>query len=314
MDASFLDDAGPLPILLGQTASGKGAAACALAARLPLEIVSVDSMKVYRGMDIGTAKPSAAARRAVPHHLLDVADPWESYHAARFLENASEATRQIRFRRRTPLHVGGTGLYLRLLARGLFAGPPRDAAVRGLLESRVIAGELPALHAELAAGDPPTAARLHPHDAKRIVRALEVLLASGRPISSFQTQPTDTPPGRMRLVGLRWPVADLDRRIDERVDRMFAAGLVEEVRALLADPHGLSREAAQALGYREVAELLAGLRSLPDTVALVKQRTRRFARRQMTWFRSFAEIQWIDLRPGDSAVKAAEGIERALGG
>ncbi|MBI3268684.1 MAG: tRNA (adenosine(37)-N6)-dimethylallyltransferase MiaA [Planctomycetes bacterium] len=312
MEARLFGPDAPLVFLLGQTASGKGAAARALAARVPLEVLSVDSMKVYRGMDVGTAKPTPEERRSVPHHLIDVAEPWERWNVARFVSEAGRARAAVAARGRLPLLVGGTGLYVRALMVGIFEGPPVDAAVRGALEARVAAGELSALHAELAACDPATAARLHPNDAKRIVRALEVWRATGRALSSFQVQPAAPRAGSVLLVGLRWTPDSLDRRIHERVERMFTQGLVEEVRGLLADPRGLGREAAQALGYREVVEHLHGVRPLPETVALVAQRTRRFARRQMTWFRSFPDVHWLDLSSGDTAASVAARIEAVL--
>jgi tRNA dimethylallyltransferase len=276
-------------ILTGPTASGKSALALELAPRLNAEIVSADSMTVYRGMDIGTAKPSAEDRARVPHHLIDVLDPWESANVAWWLEQAAERVRDIEARGKTALFVGGTPFYLKALLCGLFPSPPSDEDLRRRLEAEAGAQGNEALHARLAGVDPVSAGRLHPNDVRRVVRALEVWHLTGRPLSAWQRQDWwggDGPRFRAgSCLAIDVPRPELYARIDRRVEGMFAAGWVDEVRRLRELPRPLSREASQALGYREIGEYLDGRRSLPETMALVQLRTRQFAKRQLTWFR-----------------------------
>jgi tRNA dimethylallyltransferase len=284
-------------ILTGPTASGKTALGIELAERLGAEIISMDSMSLYRGMDIGTAKPSREERQRVPHHLLDVLNPWESASVAWWLEQAAECYRDIEARGRRVLIVGGTPLYLKALLRGLFEGPPADADLRRrLMHEAKIEGNA-ALHQRLADIDPVTAARLHPNDLRRIIRALEVWELTGRPMSSWQQQ-WRNPPDRQshiesppRCLCLEVPRITLYACIDDRVRRMFARGLVEEVRALRQLPRPLSPEAAQALGYKEVFALLDGQATLEETIARVQTRSRQFAKRQLTWFRHLPECR-----------------------
>ncbi|HZT79513.1 MAG TPA: tRNA (adenosine(37)-N6)-dimethylallyltransferase MiaA, partial [Gemmataceae bacterium] len=276
--------------------SGKTALALCLAERLGAEIVSMDSMALYRGMDIGTAKPTAEERRRVPHHLIDVLAPWESASVAWWLQHAADCCRDIEARGKRVLIVGGTALYLKALLRGLFDGPPADEGLRRRLTEE--AGRLgrQALHDRLARVDPATAARLHPNDVRRAVRALEVWELTGRPLSAWQTQWADGPgeSGRPPPLWLDLPRAELYARIDERVRQMFAAGLVDEVRALRRLPRPLSREAAQALGYKEVFDHLDGRATLEETVARVQTRSRNYAKRQLTWFRHLPECRPAD--------------------
>ena len=285
-------------ILTGPTASGKSALALDLAGRLNAEIISADSMTLYRGMDIGTAKPAAGDRGRVPHHLIDVLDPWESASVAWWLERAEAAVRDIQARGKTALFVGGTPFYLKALLCGLFESPPADQDLRRRLEAEAEAHGRPALHARLAAVDPAAAGRLHPNDVRRVVRALEVWYLTGKPISEWQRQAWwdgDTPRfrrGSCLVVDI--PRADLYARIDRRVEAMFAAGWVDEVRRLRALPQPLSREAAQALGYREIGEFLEKKRSLTEAVAEVQLRTRQFAKRQLTWFRALAGVEFVE--------------------
>ena len=288
-------------IVVGPTASGKGRVAVEVARRLGGEVISADSMKVYRGMDVGTAKPGIEERRGVPFHLFDLRHPAEPMSVATWIEHARAAEAEIRSRGRIPVFEGGTALYVRGLTEGVFEGPPADPALRERLAAEADqAGEV-ALHERLRAIDPRTAARLHPNDRRRVIRALEVFEKTGRPISSFQSQWTgevfggEEPRAGRILVGLQWEREALYRRIDSRVDRMFARGLVEECRRLLADPRGVGREAAQALGYREVFDwIAAGERaSLADVIDAVKRHTRRFSRRQMTFLRHFADVEWL---------------------
>jgi tRNA dimethylallyltransferase len=280
--------------LTGPTAAGKSAVAIELARSLDGEILSLDSMAVYRGLDIGTAKPSPAERQAVPHHLIDLVAPTEDFSIAQYVDAAQEAVQQIFNRRRQPLFVGGSPLYLKAILRGLFDGPPADWEFRSELEEIALQEGSAALHARLAIVDPAAAARLHPNDTRRLIRALEVYHRTGQPISSLQTQfAAAHDAGACRVFVLDWPRGELHRRVNARVDAMFAAGWLEEVRRFAASGRTLSRTASQAVGYREILEHLAGHRALAETADLIKQRTRQFAKRQLTWLRSLPECRWI---------------------
>ncbi len=287
-------------ILTGPTASGKTELALELAERLNAEIVALDSMTLYRGLDIGTAKPTADERRRVTHHLLDVLDPWESASVAWWLERAAASCRDIEARGKRALFVGGTPLYLKALLFGLFDGPPADAALRRRLVEEAERDGPAALHARLARVDPTAAARLHPNDVRRVVRALEVFELTGRPISLWQIQwnaecgmrnaelGSPIPHSAFRIPHSLWldlPRDELYARINARVERMVAAGLVEEVQGLRGLPRPLSREARQALGYKEMFDVLDGKVSLAAAVARIQTRSRNFAKRQVTWFR-----------------------------
>jgi tRNA dimethylallyltransferase len=276
-------------ILTGPTGSGKSRLALDLAERLGAEIVSMDSMALYRHMDIGTAKPTADERRRVTHHLIDILDPWESASVAWWLKQAVACCRDIVRRGKRPLFVGGTPLYLKALLHGLFDGPPADETIRRRLSEEAAVQGSESLHARLAAVDPVSAARLHVNDVRRVIRALEVWELTGRPISAWQTQwdgakhPHDDPPSRCLWLDL--PRAELYARINARVERMIAEGLVEEVRALRRLEHPPSREAAQALGYKEMFDHLDGRADLEETIRRIQTRSRQFAKRQITWFR-----------------------------
>jgi tRNA dimethylallyltransferase len=283
--------------IAGPTASGKTAASLALAAALaherPVEIISVDSALVYRGMDIGTAKPSLEERAAVPHHLIDILDPGEAYSAARFVADAGRLIAEIEARGALPLLVGGTMLYFKALFDGLDPMPAADPAVRAALDREAAERGWPALHAELAAVDPATAARLPPGDAQRIQRALEVFRVTGRPLSSFhraRTAPSETPP----LLSLE-PAARgwLHQRIDRRFAQMLAAGLVDEVRGLRArgDLH-LGLPSMRCVGYRQAWEALDS-GSLDGLAARGAAATRQLAKRQLTWLRGMVQRQVI---------------------
>jgi tRNA dimethylallyltransferase len=273
-------------ILTGPTGSGKSALALALAVRLNAEVVAMDSMTLYRGMDVGTAKPSPEDRRRVPHHLLDVLDPWESASVAWWLERAAAAVRNIEGRGKQALFVGGTALYLKALLHGLFEGPPAEEALRRELEAEADALGKHALHDRLRQLDPATAARLHPNDVRRVVRALEVHALTGRPMSAWQTQwRAPAKVAEDRCLCLDVPRPELYRRIDARVTQMIADGLVEEVRRLTRLDRPLSKEARQALGYKELFDHLEGRGSLDEAVTRIQARSRNFAKRQLTWFR-----------------------------
>jgi tRNA dimethylallyltransferase len=298
-----------LYFILGCTACGKGGVGRELSRRLGAEIVSVDSMKVYRRMDIGTAKPAAEVRAAIPHHCLDIVEPSESFSVARFLEYADRALEQIRDAGHVPLAVGGTSLYIKALAEGLFDGPAADPILRRLLLLRAQAEGLTALHAELAWKDPRAAGRIHPNDAKRIVRALEVHHATGKPISELQHQ-WDAGDGRYDcvMIGLRRTKEDLHGRINLRVKKMIEAGLRDEAARLLAEPAAISPQAAQAVGYAEMFEHLRGACTLEDAVEAIKINTRRLAKKQRSWHRRWTKVQWFDCRPDDAPEDTAHQI------
>jgi tRNA dimethylallyltransferase len=299
--------------LVGPTASGKGGTAFELGRTLPVEIVSLDSMKLYRGMDVGTAKPSRAARDAVPHHMIDVADPWEEYDLRRYVDGANRCLADILGRGRSPLVSGGTGLYLRALLYGVFEGPSANPALRQSLRSLAREKGTDHLHALLGEKDPRAAGRIHPNDLLRLVRALEVIELTGKPLSEQQAQNTVRSDVRPVLVGLRRTAEDLDARIEARVDRMMAQGFLDEVRRLWSGPRPPGRTASRALGYAQLAAHLRGETDLDEAVEQVKKETRRFSRRQMTWLRSFPELSWLEVAPSESAGKLAERAQEAFG-
>jgi tRNA dimethylallyltransferase len=280
-------------ILTGPTGSGKSALAIEWAERHDAEIVSMDSMALYRGMDIGTAKPDAEQRRRVPHHLIDVLDPWESASVAWWLDRAAECVRDIESRGRRALIVGGTPLYLKALLYGLFDGPPADPELRRRLTDEAERLGSTALHAQLAAIDAAMAARLHPNDVRRIIRALEVWQLTGRPLSAWQTQWSKSVPGTPRALWLDLPREELYARIDRRVLQMIDAGLFDEAAALRQLPRALSREAAQAAGYQEAFEYLEGKTTRDETIRLIQTHSRQLAKRQLTWFRQMKECRPI---------------------
>jgi tRNA dimethylallyltransferase len=291
----MVDPFGNALVLTGPTGSGKTSLGLELAERLGAEIVSMDSMALYRGMDIGTAKPTQAERRRVPHHLIDVLDPWESASVAWWLEHAAICCRDIEARGKRVLFVGGTPLYLKALRFGLFDGPPADSALRQRLTEEAERSGGHVLHERLAQADPVTAARLHPNDHRRIIRALEVWELTGRPISAWQQQwARDVEPAATdQVLCLDLPRDELYARIDARVQQMVADGWVEEAQALRRLPRPLSREAAKALGYQEIFAYLDGRASLADTIVYIQMHSRRFAKRQLTWFRHLPGCRMI---------------------
>ena len=290
--------------LAGPTACGKSEVALELAARIDAEIVSLDSMTLYKGMDIGTAKPSRALRALVPHHLIDIIEPHEEYSLAEYVTAAGAACREILGRGRTPLFVGGTGLYLRGLLRGVFDGPPADWEFRRRLEAEAgeLGGGAQSLHERLRAVDPAAARVLHPRDVRRLVRALEVHHLTGRPLSEQQRQLARPVSARPRHVFWLFPPRKwLYEHIDRRVEEMFARGLVEEVRGLLAAERPLGRTAHQALGYKEVIDLLRGGCDRESAMRQVQTRTRQFAKRQHTWFRHLEECRPVPITGDEPA-------------
>lgn len=282
-------------VVLGPTGSGKSDVAMAYAVAHPgTEIVAVDAMQVYRGMDIGTAKPSTADRATVRHHGLDLADPADEFAVAEFVDAATTAIDDIESRHGRALLVAGTGLYLRAITDPMEL-PGRWPDVRERLERRAAEEGPVAMHAELTVLDPLAASRMEPTNERRVVRALEVTLGSGRPFSSFGPGLDQYPPVPFVQVGLQWPRPVLARRIEERVHRMMAAGLLAEVAALLERPGGLSRTALQALGYKELVAHLRGECSLDEAIETVVVRTRQYAVRQERWFRRDPRIRWVPI-------------------
>ncbi|MGH2682744.1 MAG: tRNA (adenosine(37)-N6)-dimethylallyltransferase MiaA [Actinomycetota bacterium] len=288
------DAPGPLLALVGPTASGKTEASLELAGRLGAEIVAVDSMVVYRGMDVGTAKPTLEQRAAVPHHLIDVADPAEPFSVARFQVLSRDALEAIRSRGHLALLVGGSGLYFRAVVDDLVF-PGTDPATRAGLEREAAALGPARMHARLREADPAAAAKIEPGNVRRTVRALEVAALTGRPFSHFSETWERLPPGRVRAAGIRLAPAILGERIKARVRRMIEEeGLVEEVRSLLDGGLGRFLTSSQAIGYLEVAEHLRGAISLDEAARRAERRTKALARRQMAWFRRDPRIRWFD--------------------
>ena len=296
----------PAPILLaGPTASGKSAVALAIATRLGGEIVSVDSMQVYRGLDLGTAKPTAEEQAQVPHHLVDVAGLTEPFDAAKFVQLASAAVAAIQAKGRVPVLCGGTGLYFNVWLNGLGDAPPPDPNLRAELEAL----PLPALLDELARRDLATFDEIDLQNRRRVVRAVEVIRLTGRPFSEQRAAwPERAPALAGRSFGLLRERADLVRRIDCRVDAMFRDGLIEETRRLLGLGLEQNRTAMQAIGYRQVVEHLRGERSRLETIELVKVRTRQFAKRQLTWFRGQLDLDWLEVPASEAPDATAERL------
>lgn len=289
-----VEDRVSLVILLGPTASGKTDIAVAWAERLGGEIISADSVQVYRYMNIGTAKPSLELRRRLPHHLVDIIDPDESYSAAQFEHHASAAVRDIRRRGKVPLVVGGTGLYIRALTSGLFKGPAGDPSLRRRFQQDAQACGTEALHLALRKVDPKAASRIHPNDLFRIIRALEVFHLTGVPISRHQEQHRFARKRyRALCLGLAVDRHKLYRRIDARVNDMVAQGIALEVEGLLARGYGLNLPAMRAIGYRHMGSYLQGRCKEEEAIIMMKRDTRHYARRQVTWFRGMPETKWF---------------------
>jgi tRNA dimethylallyltransferase len=301
----------PAIAVLGPTGSGKSALALALALRFGGEILSCDALQVYRGMDIGTAKPSAAERAAVPHHLLDVREPDRFFSAGDYQDMGRAALDDIRARRHIPVVVGGTGFYFRALTEGLFEGPGRFEELRRRLRAIADRGGTPRLHRALGRVDAAAAERISPADSGRITRAYEVYLATGKTMSWWQARPLPGLTGfRWLKIAIEWPRSELYARIDARVDAMFRSGLVAEVESLLRQ---FPREshAFKAIGYRQVAAYLGGETGLEQAVEETSRETRRYAKRQLTWFRADRDICWLpagtseDALIGEAAIRAA---------
>ena len=298
----------PTLFLTGTTASGKNRVGAELAARLGGEVILLDSMKVYRGMDVGTDKPTEEQRRLAPHHMVDLIAPGEDMNLKRFVGLAREAEAGIRQRGSLPILVGGTAMYLNGYLHGVWDGPPQDPAIRQALKAEAEVRGVAALHEELRSVDPRSAQRVHPNDYKRIERALEVYRLLQRPMSDFLDQWKRPIPMPHVMVILTWPRDVLDERINSRAKEMFRRGLLEEVGGILRSG-GFGRGASQALGYKEALAVLEGEFTVDEACTLIQARTRRFARKQLTWFRKFETAQWVTGEPTDTVPSLADRIE-----
>ncbi len=300
-------------LILGVTASGKGRLAFALAENLGAEIISIDSMKVYRRMDIGTAKPPQDARKQVKYHLIDIVEPNDSFSVGAFLNSACEAIENIKRRNIPIIAVGGTALYIKALLYGLFEGPGADLSIRAELRAQAQTEGLEKLYLQLVKTDPAAAERIHPNDSKRIIRALEVYKITGKPISSFQLQfKAQKTLHDWTIIGLRRQKTDISRRINKRAKNMIEAGLADEVRSLLAEEKPLSQQARCAIGYAEMIDYWAGKITLEEATELIKKNTRRLAKNQRTWFKTFRNVNWLDIEPQEPAEKISQRTETLL--
>lgn len=281
--------------ITGATASGKSQVSIELARRLPAEIISMDSMAIYRGMDIGTAKAPPLMQDEIPHHLIDIVDPTDLYSVTQYREDAISAIQDIRSRGKQVIFVGGSALYLKAMLRGIFDGPPADVEFREQIERELQDVAVSELHKRLGQVDPISAQKLHPNDKRRIIRALEVYRTTGQPISHLQNEfETAHSPEDCKVFTLRHPRSILHQRIQDRVDWMFDHGFVAEVESLLQRYRELGKTASQAVGYREVIDHVRGKNELAETRDLVLYRTRQFARHQETWFRGLPECRMLD--------------------
>jgi tRNA dimethylallyltransferase len=294
-----------LVAVLGPTATGKSALGLAIAERYGGEIINCDSTAVYRGFDIGTDKVAREDRRGIPHHLIDIADPTGEYTAAQYARDAAAAIRDIHARGRLPILVGGTGFYFRALTRGLFPGPGRDAELRRRLESIAARRDVTFLHRMLQRVDPESAVRIQPRDLKRMVRALEVFFLTGDPLTSHFAN-TESPIADVEVIALalRLPAAQTWERVTRRVDEQFRRGLLDEIRGLLASGIPETARPFGGLVYRQALEHLHGVRDEPATRALIAQENRRYARRQLIWFRKEPNLSWLDA-PGEAPATTA---------
>ena len=291
--------------LTGSTSVGKSRVALTLARSLDAEIISMDSMAVYREMDIGTAKLAPEDRGGIPHHLVDIVDPSDNYSLAQYVNEAADKIADIHLRNKNVLFVGGTPLYLKAMLRGIFEGPPADQEFRKELQRKMQGQPPEVLHNLLKKVDPVSAKRLHPNDIKRVIRALEVFEKTKKSISEFQKQfDVGTPPERCNVYVMQMPRELLYARIDKRIDRMIYDGLLDEVRMLANRNFPIGTSARQALGYKELFDYLEGKSTYPQAVEYIKQNTRHFAKRQETWFRSLCECRFI---PADKP--AFEGVD-----
>ena len=297
----------PWIAVVGPTGSGKTELALRLAEACGGEILNTDSLQVYRYLDIGTAKPEEAERARVPHHLLDIVNPDEPFSAGEYVRAAQAVLADLARRERVPILCGGTGLYFRALMQGIADIPPVPPAVRDAVAARLAERGPEALHAELARVDPASAARIHPRDAQRIARALEVAAATGRPLSAYQAQQPFLAAARGVLsVGFAWERTALYRRLDARVDAMLRRGLVAEVEAILARGYSPDLKPLKAIGYLEAVACLHGRLPREDLAAAIQLRTRHYAKRQITWFKRHPEVQWAAPEDFGAVLESAE--------
>jgi tRNA dimethylallyltransferase len=293
-------------LILGVTAGGKGKLAFELAKKINAEIISIDSMKVYKRMDIGTAKPSKEAQTQIKYHLIDVVEPSESFSVDAFLSLTAQAVKDIEAKGKPIVAVGGTAMYIKALLYGIFDGPSTDENIRNQLKQQISQVGLTQLHKNLTQIDPAAAERIHPNDEKRIIRALEVYELTGKPISEFQQQFTSQPKNDWLVLGVQRDKTDASHRINERVKKMIDAGLVDEVKALLAEPKPLSMQARCAIGYAEIFNHMDGKETLDKSIENIKVNSRRFAKAQRTWFKTFRFVNWLDVQENDSIKKVLE--------
>ncbi len=299
----------PVVVLLGPTAVGKSRIATQVAKHFDTEVLTADSRQVYRGMDIGTDKPATEERQGVPHRLIDLVDPGQTFNAGWYRRAALEDINRLYAANRLPFIVGGTGLYIRTLVRGLCPAPQADPTVRADLKKlREVRGR-DGLYAELMQVDPQTAARLHPNDESKIIRALEVYRLSGCPMSILHDEHRfqETPFSAL-LLGLQRSTEALYRRIEERIDWQLTHGMVEETRSLLDNGYGRDLVAMKGLGYRQVGAFLANECDYAEMVRCFKRDTRRFAKRQMTWFRKEPDVVWLSIEENESSERTAERV------
>lgn len=300
-------------LILGVTASGKGRLAFELAREINAEIISIDSMKVYRRMDIGTAKPPLEVRKLIRHHLIDVVEPSEQFNVGLFFQKACEAIEQIRQRNMPVIAVGGTALYIKALLQGLFEGPGADETIRKELKEQIKKDGLGKLFTELEKVDSQAARRINPNDARRVIRALEVYRLTGKKISSLQKQfESSHTLHNWTIVGLRRQKEHASRRINARIKQMFSEGFIEEVKGLLVEEKPLSKQARSAIGYAEIIEHLNGRLSLQKATELIKINTRRLAKSQRTWFKKFKDVNWIDIESEENHRETLERIMKIL--
>lgn len=294
---------------MGVTAGGKGKLAFELAKKLDGEIISVDSMKVYRRMDIGTAKPSKERLTEIKHHLVDVVEPSESFSVDTFLNLTEQAVKDIQSRNKPVIAVGGTAMYIKAMLYGIFDGPGTDENIRKNLKEQIALVGLEELHKKLTSVDPDAASRIHQNDEKRIIRALEVYELTGKPISSFQNQFSAEPKNDWLVIGLQRGKEDASHRINMRIKKMVEMGLVDEVKSLLAEEKPLSMQAKCAIGYAEIINHLEGKDTLENAIEQIKINTRKFAKAQRTWFKTFRFTNWLNLEPDDTVEQV---LDRAL--
>ena len=301
-------------VLTGPTACNKTEIGFTVAQKTRGEIISADSMLFYRGMDIGTAKPSLDMRELVPHHFIDIIDPWESYSVGRYVDDVESLIDTADSKDRKFLIVGGSPLYVKGLVDGIFNGPEADWDIRRDLEELADEKGNQYVHDILQKIDPDKAVELHPNNLRRIIRAIEVYRITGKPVSELQEEYKLTRKSyQFNILCIAREREDIYRRINERVEIMFDKGLVDEVQSLLDNPGGLSKQAKQALGYKEIIQYLDGGLTLDDAKEMVKQSTRRFAKRQMTWFRSFPDVQWLETEEHEGPGPISDEIITLLG-